>query len=160
MPNHRAPQAVEQHRGDGQFATFYVHGLYFGIGVLEVQEILRHQEMTRVPLAPGVIEGLINLRGQIITAIDMRQRLELPRRGEDEGAMNIVVRAQDGAVSLLVDDIGDVLELDQQTFERPPDNMAPAALKLIRGIHKLEDQLLLILDTDKAVELRSGDIAA
>ncbi len=146
----------EQQNGT-QFATFFVADLFFGIDVLNVQEVLRHQEMTRVPLSPGVIEGLINLRGQIVTAIDMRRRLELPPRRQGETSTNVVVRTQEGAVSLLVDEIGDVLEVDAASFERPPENLAPAARELIRGIYKLKDRLLLVLDTEKTVDLASSD---
>src|SRR3954447_7509100 len=96
----------------GQFSTFFVTDLFFGVDVLNVQEVLRFQPMTPVPQAPGVIEGLINLRGQIVTAVDMRRRLQLPPRDEEKSPMNIVVRTTDGAVSLLVDEIGDVLDMD------------------------------------------------
>jgi purine-binding chemotaxis protein CheW len=149
--------SIREQQNGTQFATFFVADLFFGIDVLNVQEVLRHQEMTRVPLSPGVIEGLINLRGQIVTAIDMRRRLELPPRREGETSMNVVVRTQEGAVSLLVDEIGDVLEVDAASFERPPENLTPAARELIRGIYKLKDRLLLVLDTEKTVELPSGD---
>src|SRR5579863_1463675 len=81
-----------------QFSTFFVADLFFGVDVLRVQEVLRFQEMTRVPQAPGVIEGLINLRGQIVTAIDMRRRLGLAPRAEGQTPMNMLVRTEDGAV--------------------------------------------------------------
>lgn len=143
--------------GSKQFATFFIGDQYFGIDVLNVQEVLRHQEMTRVPLAPGVIQGLINLRGQIVTAVDMRGRLDLPPRNEDAGSsMNMVVRTQEGAVSLLVDEIGDVVEADHNSFEPPPDNLVPAARELVRGIYKLKDRLLLVLDTERAVDGGQG----
>jgi purine-binding chemotaxis protein CheW len=138
--------------GSNQFATFFIGDLFFGIDVLNVQEVLRHQEMTRVPLSPVVIQGLINLRGQIVTAVDMRGRLGLPPRVGGETSMNMVVRTQEGAVSLLVDEIGDVLEADWSSFEPPPDNLAPAARELIRGIYKLKNRLLLVLDTERAVD--------
>ena len=77
-----------------QFATFFLNGLFFGVEVLKVQEVIRYQEMTRVPLAPAMIEGLINLRGQIITAIDLRRRLELPPRAKGQLPMNVVVRTR------------------------------------------------------------------
>src|SRR5258708_40166530 len=93
----------------GRFSTFFVADLFFGIDVLRVQEALRCQPMTRVPKAPGVIEVLMNLRGQIVTAIDMRRLLHLPDRKEGAQPMNVVIRTDDGAVSLLVDEIGDVL---------------------------------------------------
>jgi purine-binding chemotaxis protein CheW len=145
-----------------QFATFFVDGLFFGIEVLQVQEVLRYQEMTPVPLAPGVVEGLINLRGQIVTAVDMRRRLELPSRPEGQMPMNTVVRTAGGAVSLLVDEIGDVVEVDAGTFEQTPDNVEPTARELLKGVYKLKERLLLVLDTEKTVnvtaERRSKDL--
>ncbi len=117
-----------------EYATFFVDGLYFGIDVLEVQEVLRYQEMTHVPLAPAVIEGLINLRGQIVTAVDMRKRMNLRPRAEGQTPMNAVVRTKEGsAVSLLVDEIGDVVEADTEAFEPVPDNVDPAARDLLQG---------------------------
>src|ERR1017187_6251824 len=140
----------------GQFSTFYVGDLFFGVDVLHVQEVLCFQPMTSVPQAPEVIEGLINLRGQIVTAIDMRRRLRLPTRSGDQTLMNIVVRTADGAVSLLVDEIGDVLDMDAATYERPPENLDPAAKELIRGVYKLKDRLLLVLDAERTVDLAVG----
>ena len=134
-----------------QFCTFFLEGLFFGIEVEKVQEVIRYQEMTRVPLAPSVVGGLINLRGQIVTAVDMRRRLGLSERPEDQLPMNVVVRTDDGAVSLLVDEIGDVLETEEESFERPPETVQGVARELIRGVYKLKGQLLLILDTDKAL---------
>ncbi len=136
-----------------QFATFFLNGLFFGIEVLKVQEVIRYQEMTRVPLAPRMIEGLINLRGQIVTAIDLRRRLELPPRAEGQLPMNVVVRTDDGAVSLLVDEIGDVVEIQEDIYERPPETLSGVARDLIRGVYKLKERLLLILDTEKTVGL-------
>jgi len=143
----------------GQFSTFFVADLFFGVDVLHVQEVLRSQQMTSVPQAPGVIEGLINLRGQIVTAIDMRRRLGLPQRAGGQAPMNIVVRTLDGAVSLLVDEIGDVLDMDSATYERPPQNLDPAAKDLIRGVYKLKDRLLLVLDEERTVDLVVGRTA-
>ena len=141
-------------RTSSQFSTFFVADLFFGVDVLHVQEVLRSQSMTSVPQAPDVIEGLINLRGQIVTAIDMRRRLLLPPRALGQpDSMNIVVRTADGAVSLLVDEIGDVLDMDPSTYERPPDNLARAAKDLIRGVYKLKDRLLLVLDEERTVDL-------
>lgn len=142
-----------------QLSTFFVADLFFGVDVLHVQEVLRSQQMTAVPQAPHVIEGLINLRGQIVTAIDMRRRLGLPKRTGDLAPMNIVVRTIDGAVSLLVDEIGDVLDMDSATYERPPQNLDPAAKELIRGVYKLKDQLLLVLDEERTVDLAVGKAA-
>jgi purine-binding chemotaxis protein CheW len=140
-----------------QYCTFYVAGLYCGLDVLQVQEIIRYQEMTRVPLASAVVKGLINLRGQIVTAIDLRRRLELKDRPAGEQPLNVVVHTDDGAVSLLVDEIGDVLTVPEKAFERPPETLKGTARELIRGAYKLDGQLLLILDTERTVNLTGGD---
>jgi purine-binding chemotaxis protein CheW len=124
--------------------------MFFGIDVLNVQEVLRRQDMTRIPLAPDVIGGLINLRGQIVPAINMRRRLGLPAHGDEANSMNVVARTQDGPVSLLVDEIGDVLDVDAESFEPAPENLNAQARELIRGIYKFQDRLMLVLDTDKA----------
>lgn len=135
-----------------QFSTFFVQDLFFGIEVLQVQEVLRYQEMTHVPLAPETVEGLINLRGQIVTAIDMRRRLRLAPRQTDENPMNMVVRSEDGAVSLLVDEIGDVLEVRQEVYEPPPENTPRELRGMIDGVYKLDGRLLLVLDTEKVLQ--------
>ena len=140
-----------------QFCTFFVDGQFFGVPVQQVQEVIRYQEMTRVPLVPPVIRGLINLRGQIVVAIDLRRRLDAPDRAEGELPMNVVVRTADGAVSLLVDEIGDVLEVQDETFERPPETLQNISRELILGVHKLPHNLLLILDTEKAVNGTESD---
>ena len=139
--------------GRKQFSTFVVDRLLFGVEVEKVQEVIRYQEMTRVPLAPVVVKGLINLRGQIVTAIDLRRRLDLSERGETNLPMNVVVRHEDGVVSLLVDEIGDVLEVEEEGFELPPGTLSGEARELIRGVYKLNDRLLIILDTDKILNL-------
>ena len=136
-----------------QFSTFFLNGLFLGVEVLKVQEVIRYQEMTRVPLAPNMIQGLINLRGQIVTAIDLRRRLELPPRPEGQLPMNVVVRSEDGAVSLLVDEIGDVVEIQDEAYERPPETLKGVARELVTGVYNLKDRLLLILDTDRTVSL-------
>jgi purine-binding chemotaxis protein CheW len=139
-----------------QYCTFFLDGHYFGIDVLKVQEIIRFQQMTRVPLAPPVVRGLINLRGQIVTGIDLRRRLDLKDRPADQLPVNVVVKTDDGAVSLLVDEIGDVLEVSEKQFEQPPETLRGNARELVRGAYKLPGRLLLILDTDRAVEMTGG----
>jgi purine-binding chemotaxis protein CheW len=130
-----------------QYCTFWVGSLYLGIDVHKVQEVMRTLEMTPVPLASPAVRGLINLRGQIVTAIDMRRRLGLPERDADRDPMNVVMRTDDGAISLLVDEIGDVIEVNESAFERVPDTLQGDARALIRGVYKLNGQLLLILDS-------------
>ena len=136
-----------------KFCTFKLDGLLFGVEVSKVQEVIRHLHLTRVPLAPPIVRGLINLRGQIVTAVDLRCRLELSPRAADQHPMNVVVRTDDEAVSLLVDEIGDVCEVDEDAFEDPPETLNGVARDLIRGVYKLKDQLLLVLDTEKAVQM-------
>lgn len=138
---------------DRQFATFCVDQLLFGVEVLRVQEVLRYQEMTPVPRAADVIEGLINLRGQIVTAIDVRKRLGLRPRGTGRTPMNMVVRSDEGAVSLLVDEIGDVLDVEESAFEPVPDNVSTGIRDLTTGVYKLRERLLLILDTSKTIDV-------
>ena len=139
-----------------QYCTFFLDGLYFGIDVLKVQEVIRYQEMTRVSLAPPVVRGLINLRGQIVTAIDLRRRVRHAGSRCGPSPVNVVVHTDDGAVSLLVDEIGDVLEVPEKMFERPPETLKGTARELIRGAYKLEQRLLLILDTERTVNLANG----
>jgi len=133
-----------------QFCTFFLKAQFFGVPVNEVQEVIRYQEMTRVPLVPAVIRGLINLRGQIVMALDLRRRFEMEERADSQLPMNVVVRTDDGPVSLLVDEIGDVLEVEEEGFEHTPQTMRHAR-ELVRGVYKLPDRLLLVLDTAQAV---------
>jgi purine-binding chemotaxis protein CheW len=135
------------------YCTFELGGLFFGVEVLKVQEVIRFQRMTAVPLAPSVVSGLINLRGQVVTAIDLRRRLHLPDRGPDELPMNVVVRTEDGPVSLLVDEIGDVIEVEDANHEPPPSTLDGVVRDLVKGVYKLDGRLLLVLDVDKALRL-------
>ena len=130
-----------------QYATFRVANLYLGVQVAHVQEVMRHLEMTSVALAPPTVEGLINLRGDIITAINLRARLGLPPLEGDRQPVNVVLRLDDGLISMLVDEISDVLEVTEDTFEPPPETLDAAARELILGAHKLDGRLLLVLDT-------------
>ncbi len=143
-----------------QFCTFYLDNHMFGVKVEQVQEVFRYQEMTKVPLAPPVVRGLINLRGQIITAIDLRQRLGMEPLPEDKLPMNVVVRTKDGVVSLLVDEIADVLEVSEETHERPPETIPNEVRQLVLGVYKLSGKLLLILDSEKAVDVNAGVLAS
>jgi purine-binding chemotaxis protein CheW len=136
-----------------QFCTFYLDKLLFGVELQRVQEVIRSLEMTKVPLAPEVVSGLINLRGQIVTAVDLRRRLELPPRPPGPPAMNVVVRTEDGAVSLLVDEIGDVVEVGETSFEPPPATLRSSVRTMISGVHKLDSRLMHVLDTERACQM-------
>jgi purine-binding chemotaxis protein CheW len=142
---------------DGQFCTFFVRGLCLGLEVTCIQEVIRYQPLTVVPLTPAVIGGLMNLRGQIVTAIDLRQRLGLPPREPGARPINVVVRTAEGPVSLLVDEIGDVIVVEEASFERPPDTLSDAARELIRGAYKLKGRLLLVLDAARTLDPDSGN---
>lgn len=137
--------------GTRGLCTFWLGGLCFGIDVLDVQEVIRHQAVTVVPLAPSVVVGLMNLRGQIITCCDLRLRMELGERAPDDVPMNVVVRTPEGPVSLLVDRIGDVIEVSPDSFEAPPSTVTGIARDLIVGAYKLDGRLLHELDTAEVV---------
>src|SRR5262249_38907449 len=135
-----------------QLCTFYVGDGYFGIPVEQVQEVVRPQPITPVPLAPKVVRGLINLRGQILTAVDLRQRLGLGDTSDQSKLMNVVVRTDDSPVSFLVDEIGEVLDVDEDAFESPPETLHGAMRELIGGAYKLEGRLLLALSTERTIQ--------
>jgi purine-binding chemotaxis protein CheW len=139
-----------------RFCTFYLDRHLFGVDVLDVQEVIRYQAMTRVPLAPPVVEGLINLRGQIVTALDLRRRLELPVRPAGETPMNVVVQTDEGAISFLVDRIGDVVEATDDQFEPAPGQLQGVPRDLITGVYKLEHELLVVLDTERTAAVLAG----
>jgi purine-binding chemotaxis protein CheW len=133
-----------------QFATFWLDGHLYGLEVEHVQEVLRAQSLTRVPQAPPAVAGLLNLRGQVVTAIELRERLGLAPRSAEQSAILIVVRLHGEVVSLLVDTIGDVVDVAGDDFELPPDTLDGAVRDLIRGAYKLHGQLLLALDVHRA----------
>ena len=135
-----------------QLCTFRVDDLFFGVDVQHIQEVIKYQELTPVPLANRTVRGLINLRGEIVTAIDLRRRLNLePNAGIEP--MNVVVCQDDEVVSFLVDEIGDVIEVYDKDFEKVPETINGKIKSLIDGVYKLEGRLLLVLDTDKVTAL-------
>ena len=137
-----------------QFCTFYVNDILLGIEVLDVQEVLRYQDLTEIPLASSEIQGLINLRGQIITAINLRARMHLPPSDNEKNSMNVVTRINNEVISFLVDSVGDVLEVDEESFETVPSTVDAATRELVSGVYKLEGRrLLMILDAIKAANL-------
>ncbi|WP_370250511.1 chemotaxis protein CheW [Nocardioides sp.] len=136
-----------------QYCTFWVDGLHLGLGVEHVQEVLRYQQLTRVPNAQSTVRGLINLRGQIVTALDLRSRLGLPPRDADALPMNVVVRSRGEVAALLVDDIGDVMDTAGHRLQPTPANLPPTVQEVVLGVVPLSDSILLILDADRAVDV-------
>ena len=135
-----------------QYATFEVAGQLFGVEVAAVQEVLSFSEYTSVPLAPPAVGGLFNLRGQVIAAVDLRVQLGLARQALEGPVMNVILRGDDEPVSLLVDRIGEVVQLDDDAFEPPPDTLHGPLRELINGAFKLDGRLMLALDVDHAVD--------
>ena len=149
----RLATADRRSENNRQYATFALDEHFIGVEVEQVQEVFTAKEMTRVPLAPPVIAGLINLRGHIIMTIDLRKRLGFEDRAEEAPVMSIVVRTSDGPVNLLVDQIGDVIEVHPDLFEAPPATLDQHLGKAIDGVYKLKDKLLLALNTRLATQV-------
>jgi purine-binding chemotaxis protein CheW len=135
-----------------QYATFEVADQLFGVKVDAVQEVLSFNEYTSVPLAPPAVGGLFNLRGQVIAAIDLRVQLGLPSQSLNGPVMNVILRGDDEPVSLLVDRIGEVLELEESAFEPPPDTLLGPTRALVLGTFKMDGRLMLELDVKHAID--------
>jgi purine-binding chemotaxis protein CheW len=144
-----------------QYCTFYLDLTYFGIALQDVREIIRAQTTTRIPLAPSDICGLINLRGQIVTVINLQRRLDenkaiaLSALDDERVSYNVVVRTKDEIASLLVDDVGDVLEFSKDSFEAPPATLKGRMREFLQGAYQLPDGFLLILDIEKVLAVKS-----
>ncbi len=135
-----------------QLCTFYVDGLHLGIEAQRIREVTRARELTPIPLSPHAIAGLMNLRSQIVPAVELRRCLAMTDRPPEADAMNVITRTREGLMALLVDGVGDVLELSADTFEPPPSNLSERARRLIRGAYKLDAGLLLSLDIEALVD--------
>ncbi len=142
-----------------QYCTFWVDGLFFGVAVMDVQEVLRYHDMTVVPRAPECVHGLINLRGQIVTALDLRTRLGLPPRPEGALPMNVVLRSRDEVVSLLVDDIGDVIDTSGLALEPAPVTLPGTVRRVLHGVLPLPDSILLVIDPDLAADVAAESVS-
>ena len=140
-----------------QYVSCFVDDLMVGIKVEDVQEVTSGSELTHVPLAPPVVSGLLNLRGHIVTTIDLRRCLQLGSRPADQRPVHIILRTDEGCVGLLVDQVGDVLDVGDDDFEAPPKTLRSSLRELITGAYKLGDGLLLALDTERALAFSSGE---
>ncbi len=136
-----------------QFATFRVADRLYGVEVEAVQEVLRHQACTPVPLAGAAVAGLLSLRGEVVTAVDLRHRLSLADDDRPNESMNVVIRLDDEVVSLLVDRIGDVVDVDDTLYEDPPDTLTGEQRELVRGAYKLDGALRHVLAIATVVDV-------
>jgi purine-binding chemotaxis protein CheW len=136
-----------------RYCTFDVGGLLVGIEVERVQEVLRDQGITPVPLADPSVLGLLNLRGQIVTAVDVRHRFGLAERTPGQSVAHVIVRCADEAVSLAVDVEDEVVAVDDDAYEHVPETISQSIASLLTGVYKLDAALLLVLDTDLAVSV-------
>jgi purine-binding chemotaxis protein CheW len=135
-----------------RYASCRVGDLLVGVPVDAVQEVTASAELTPVPLAPPTVSGLMNLRGRIVTAIDLRRSLRLADRPLDQPAINLILRTDGGSIGLQVDAVGDVLDVDEDDFEPPPRTLRGPLRELITGAYKLDRGLLLVLNTERVVE--------
>ena len=135
-----------------QFSTFYVENRLFGINVKLVQEITKAMPITPVPLAPNYIHGLINLRGQIATAISIRELFQMSPASIDHSKINVVCKSDGLLLSLVVDEVGDVLELEDNLFESTPETVSENVKQFMSGIYKLPNNLLSVLDIQKLID--------
>jgi purine-binding chemotaxis protein CheW len=150
--------------GDGakeshEFTSMTIAGQLFGIPVLTVQDVIGEQRITRVPLAPPEIAGTLNLRGRIVTAIDMRRRLGLPPRPPENPGMNVVVERSGELYSLIVDSVGEVLSLDGEVFERNPATLDPVWRDVSTGVCRLEKELMVVLDVARILDFKRNQAA-
>lgn len=144
---------------NSDFVTVTVARQLFGIPVLTVQDILGPQRITRIPLAPPEVAGSLNLRGRIVTAIDVRLRLNLPGRTKEKPGMSIVVDLRGELYSLMVDSVGEVLSLSNDDFERNPATLDPRWREVSTGIYRLNGQLMVVLDVPRLLNFTNMEAA-
>ncbi len=132
--------------------TIVIAGQRFGIPILQVQDVLGEQSVTKVPLAPPEVAGSLNLRGRIVTAINARKRLGLERDDSPHNSMSVVVEHMDELYSLIIDEIGDVMRLKNKDFKPTPGTLDPVWREISSGVYRLDDELLVVLDIPKFIE--------
>ena len=139
-----------------RLATFWAGGLLLGVDVAMVQEVLTARAITSVPLAPPSMLGLLNLRGQLVTAIDVRHRLGLPGRAAGDGVVNVIVPIDEDVVSLVVDRAGEVVDVDETLYEEVRNVVGETIASVVTGAYKLDGALLSVLDAARLVPVTSG----
>jgi purine-binding chemotaxis protein CheW len=143
-----------------EYVTVVLGGQLFGLPISRVQDVFMLERLTRVPLAPPEIAGVLNLRGRIVTAIDMRCRLDLPERDRNRPPMAVGIECKGESYGLLIDAVGEVVKLDATTSEPNPVNLDVRLARISAGIHRLERQLLVILDVDRVLDIGREAMAA
>ncbi len=147
-----AETAINTSSEDLEFSTFYVGGALCGINILNIQEINKHFEITKVPQASNYVKGILNLRGRIVTIIDLGEKLGLDPVNQNKSNRNIIVNSEDEHIGLLVDAISDVVLTKTEDIEPAPSNIGGVKGKYFQGVLKTEKQLIGILDIDEVLK--------
>tara|TARA_R110001592_G_scaffold27763_17_gene102820 strand:+ start:6926 stop:7393 length:468 start_codon:yes stop_codon:yes gene_type:complete len=140
------------------YLSMHIAGHSFGIPVLQILDVLRAERITRIPLAPKEIAGSLNLRGRIVTAIDVRKRLGLPERDCNQSVMNVVVEHHNELFSLMIDTVGDVLNIPDKSIEKPPKTLDSLWLEVSVGIIQQDEGLLIIIDIARLLDCIGAEI--
>jgi purine-binding chemotaxis protein CheW len=143
-----------------EFVTVTIGEQMFGLPIFRVQDVFVPDRLTRVPLAPPEVAGVLNLRGRVVTAIEMRSRLDLGVRAKDAPVMAIGIEMKGESYGLLVDAVGEVMALRNAACEAKPANLDPRLSRMAAGVYRLEGQLMVVLDVDRVLDIKSGAIAA
>ena len=143
-----------------EYVTAMIGGQLFGLPILRVQDVFLPERITRVPLAPTEVAGVLNLRGRIVTLIDMRRSLGLEESTGKGQRMAIGVERGGESYGLLIDSVGEVLKLDDTAREPNPINLDPRLARVSLGIHRLEGQLLMVVDVDRVLDAGQGKAVA
>jgi purine-binding chemotaxis protein CheW len=143
-----------------EYVTVFIGGQLFGLPISRVQDVFMPDRLTRVPLAPPEIAGVLNLRGRIVTTVDMRRRLGLPPRDDNKPSMAVGIELKGESYGLLIDTVGEVMKLGQATLEPNPVNLDPRLARVSGGVHRLDGQLMVILDVDYVLNGSAETLAA
>ena len=143
-----------------EYVTVTIGDHMFGLPIFRVQDVFVPVGLTRVPLAPPEVAGILNLRGRVVTAIDMRSRLDFGEREPGTPVMAIGIELKGESYGLLVDAVGEVMQLHNSACEAKPTNLDPRLSRVAAGIYRLEGQLMVVLDVDRVLDIRNGAVAA
>ena len=152
--------ANDSHSGQIQYVTVFIGGQLFGLPIHKVHDVFVPESMTRVPLSAPEVAGVLNLRGRIVTAINMRRRLGLPQREGNHGIMAVGIEYRGESYGLIIDEVGEVLNLEASGREANPANLDPRWAEISGGVHRLSGQLMVILDVERVLGRMHGDLAA